>query len=171
MSIRITAAALLAVAALATNELQAQERASVSVVGGVTEYDLSGVGDRRIMGLRAEIPISGPFIVQPGVSYMNYRDQFSDPVRGPRSHLWFPEVQLQAELPFRALRPYAGVGAGASLQFLDGNSNIDATLSVAAGLRVDLPAGFGIGGELRVRAVDPWAGSTADFALSVSRRL
>jgi hypothetical protein len=49
-------------------------------------------------------------------------------------------------------------------------STADATLSAAGGARVRLPGGWGLGGELRIRAVEPFIGTTADWGLSLIRR-
>jgi hypothetical protein len=139
---------------------------SLSVTGGMTEYDLSGVGKTAMVGVRAQLPVTGSLLVEPGLGYMNYDSQGLS-----RTSLWFPEVQLQAELPLRAVRPYLGLGAGAALVSTAAQRQTELTFSTAAGVRVALGGGWGVGGELRVRAVDPWTATTADFGLSISRRL
>jgi hypothetical protein len=144
----------------------AQGRPSVSLTAGISEYDLSGTGDTLFVALRAQFPLNSFLLVEPGLGYMKYVTQGGD----ARTH-WFPEVQLQAELSIRRVRPYLGAGIGASYVSQDGQNETELTLSGAGGVRVDVGAGWGAGGELRVRAVDPWTGTTADFGLAVRRRL
>jgi hypothetical protein len=144
-------------------------RPAFAIVGGAVQYDLAGTGTRGFGGVRAQVPVMRHFVVEPGVTYMNYRLQGI--LQGPRVAMWFPEVQLQAELPLATVRPYLGVGAGIALTSVLDEREVDATASVAGGARVALPGGWGIGGELRVRAVDPFAGTTAEWGVVLSRRL
>jgi hypothetical protein len=157
------AAAVIAVPAAASAQ---SARPAISVNGGMTEYDLSGVGRAATVGVRAQLPVTGALVIEPGLNYMQYNSQ-----GGTGTNLWFPEVQLQAELPLRTVRPYLGIGAGAALISAEGQRATELTFSSAAGVRVALGGGWGVGGELRIRAIDPWAATTADFGLSISRRL
>jgi hypothetical protein len=141
----------------------------LSVSGGMTQYDLSGTGTVPFTALRAQIPVSRHFLVEPGATYMSYRNQGD--IQAPRWHVLLPEVQLQAQLPGRTLRPYLGVGAGYSRERLESLTVNDLTAAVAAGLRINLPAGFSAGTELRVRAVDPTHGSMADWGVSIGRHI
>jgi hypothetical protein len=144
-------------------------RPAVAIIGGAVQYDLAGTGTRRFAGVRAQVPLLRPLLIEPGVTYMNYRIQGH--LRGPRVAMWFPEVQLQAELPLAMVRPYLGVGAGIAVASLLDEREVEATASVAGGARVALPGGWGVGGELRVRAVDPFTGTTAEWGVFLSRRL
>jgi hypothetical protein len=144
-------------------------RPAVAIMGGASQYDLSGTGTRAFGGVRAHIPLRQRLLVEPGVTYMNYRLQGT--LRGPVVTMWFPEVQLQAELPVGGVRPYVGLGGGIAVESLLGERGVDPTASMAAGVRIPLPGGWGIGGEMRVRAVDPFAGTTADWGVLLSRRL
>jgi hypothetical protein len=85
--------------------------------------------------------------------------------------LWFPEVRVQAEARFGTVRPYLGAGGGPAVESLLGERGTDPTLSAAGGARIDLPGSWGLEGELRIRAIDPWTGTTADWGFSVIRRL
>jgi hypothetical protein len=142
---------------------------TIEAAGGRTEYDLSGVGNRNFGALRARVHVLPWLAVEPGLVHMRYRDQFW-PAAG-RWSLWLPEVQAQAELPFGRVRPYVGAGGGAVFASLDSERVTDATLSVAGGARVELGAGWGVGSELRVRALDPFHGTMADLGVSLSRRI
>jgi hypothetical protein len=105
----------------------------------------------------------------PGVIYMDYRDR--DLPDAPRHHIWFPEAQVQAELTVGPLRPYLGVGAGVALESVEGQRFTEATLSAALGARLPVGARLLLGAELRLRAVDPFTGSTSDLGLSAGWRL
>jgi hypothetical protein len=50
-------------------------------------------------------------------------------------------------------------------------SATDLTGSMAGGVRVPLAAGWAIGGELRIRAIDPFHGTTGDWGLIRSDRM
>jgi hypothetical protein len=142
---------------------------AVAIIGGAVQYDLSGTGTRGFGGVRAQLPVLRHLLVEPGVIYMNYRIQGN--LRGPRVAMWFPEVQLQAELPLATVRPYLGVGAGLAVASLLDEREMEATAAIAGGARVALPGAWGVGGELRVRAVDPFTGTTAEWGVFLSRRL
>jgi hypothetical protein len=77
---------------------------------------------------------------------------------------------VQGELVLGSFRPFIGGGAGGALT-LSGTGETAATLHAVGGLRVDLNEDWGLLGELRVRAVHPWTGNTADFMFGVSREL
>lgn len=148
-------------------EAQPDRRPSASLTAGLTQFDLSGTGTRSFVAVRAQLPVLRHFIAEPGIGFMSYR-LHGLPGRH-RVSVWLPEVQLQAELPLGGVRPYLGAGAGLALQRVSGESVTDATLSVAGGARVGLSAGWSAGGELRIRAIDPFHGTTADWGLSVIR--
>lgn len=62
------------------------------------------------------------------------------------------------------------MGAGAGLAAdLDGPGSTDLTLFAALGGSVRAAAGWEILGELRVRSVDPWTGTTADMLGGLQR--
>jgi hypothetical protein len=170
--ISLAAAALAAAAPVQAQVFAGQDdarRPAVAIIGGAVQYDLSGTGTRGFGGVRAQVPVLRHLVVEPGVTYMNYRLQGI--LRGPRVAMWFPEVQLQAELPLGAVRPYLGAGAGIAVASLLDERDVEATASVTGGARVALPGGWGAGGELRVRAVDPFTGTTAEWGVFLSRRL
>jgi hypothetical protein len=159
-------------AALSATPAAAQDAARRPVIGitvGATQFDLAGTGTEAFGAVRVQVPLTRVFILEPGVGTFSYRPY--DLPAAPRHRLWFPELQVQAQVRLGSVRPYLGAGGGAALIRVDGRTEIEETLSAAAGLRVDLPAGFSAGGELRVRAVNPWTGTTADWGLSLGRRL
>jgi hypothetical protein len=159
--------ALLRVAFLQAASAQAPAARSleVSVAGGPSGYDLSGTGTALAVGAQLPWRPGRPFVVEPAVMFFTYSSQFET-----RINYLMPEVSLQAEAELKRVRPFAGVGLGAALR-ISGPSETDLTLHATAGMRVELSRTWGLRGELRVRSIDPWVGSTADFLFGVSRRL
>jgi len=137
----------------------------VGVVAGKSQYDLSGTGTASIVGVRLGTQIHPYLSLEAGVSHLRYRSQGEEWTR----HL-FPEIQLQLLRSSGALRPYLGIGAGASQRSYGEVSSFDLTLSTAAGVRVPLGSGMEAQAELRVRAVDPWVGTTADWSVGLAKR-
>lgn len=145
-------------------DAQDPERA-LSVLAGPTEYDLSGTGWAPFMAVRLQWPLTPGLLVEPGLTHLSYRAQFDD-----RIHHVLPEVQLQAQVPGRVLRPYIGAGFGASWELTSGRNFFDPTLSGAAGLRAWVGPRWQLTGELRVRSIDPWTATTADWGLGIGWR-
>lgn len=144
---------------------QQPERA-LMVIAGPSQYDLGGTGTAPFGAVRLALPLGRTFVFEPGLTYLSYTSQFD-----PRIHHILPEAQLQAQLPGETFRPYLGAGLGASLAVSEGDEVMDLTLSGAAGVRVLLGSGWMLGGELRVRVIDPWTGTTADWGFGLGRRL
>ena len=166
---RVVAAGGVAAAMWAGSPLAAQttESASaLSVVGGPWQYDLSGTGTSWFAGLRLAVPIGGPLLLEPGITYARYTSQGDDDV-----NLVFPEAQLQVELLRRRLRPFIGVGAGPALAWTAGASDTDIALTASAGMRAQVSPLWGVLGELRIRSINPWTGSAAEWTVGISRRL
>ena len=137
----------------------------VGVAGGVSQYDLSGTGTEPFGAVRYGFtPARASAVVLEGnLQYFRYRQQF-----GERRHHIFSEVMVQLQLPRGAFRPYLGAGAGFS--FANGSGDqADFTVAGAGGIRLVTQSRWIFGAELRVRAVDPWVGTTADWGLSIAR--
>ena len=137
---------------------------TLGVSAGVATYDLSGTGNTRVYSAWLGTPIAGSRYVSTelGVATFNYRTQGNT----RRTH-WLPEAMLQAELPLRRIQPYLGAGLGASLT--SGSSAV-ATVSGALGARALFGTNWIGRGELRVRVIDPWVGTTADWTIGIGRR-
>jgi hypothetical protein len=136
---------------------------ALAVVAGVSQYDLSGTGTTAFGAVRLELPIGERLVVEPGLTYLPYESQ-----GGRRTHHLLPEVQLQVQTR-RTIRPYLGVGVGSSWAVTPGRDFHDLTLSAATGVRVLTRSGWILGGELRVRTIDPWTGTTGDWGLRIAR--
>jgi hypothetical protein len=141
----------------------------LSATAGVMQYDLAGTGSRAFAGARAQIPLTALLLVDLGAIYINYRPHGE--AEAPRSHIWFPEVQLQVVTAFGAVRPYLGAGAGVALESVAGERFTEATLSGAVGARLPIMDRIVGGAEVRIRAVNPFVGTTADFGVSFGVRL
>jgi hypothetical protein len=78
-----------------------------------------------------------------------------------------PEMGLLARVPV-GIPLLFGVGVGHTLG-VKGDPDDDATLYTALGLELEDRSGWAVRPELRVRAVDPWTGTIADFTIGVRR--
>jgi hypothetical protein len=138
---------------------------AVSVLAGPSQYDLAGTGTTPFVALRLDLPVHRRLVLEPGFAYLSYESQ-----GGARIHHVLPEAQLHVTGVGDAFRPYLGGGIGASWATSAADDEIDLTLSVATGLRVRAGSGWILRGELRVRAIDPWTGTTADWGVGVGKR-
>lgn len=143
---------------------QATRPAAVSLAVGPSEYDLSGTGTSVAAAAGLAWEVLPALVVEPGLTFFTYKAQFQE-----RVSFLFPELSVQAQLPRGRVRPFLGVGAGGGF-VVSGPSQTVATLHAVGGVRVQVSPSWGLRGELRVRAVRPWTGNTADFLFGVSRR-
>jgi hypothetical protein len=144
--------------------VQGQTEVAAGVVGGAAQYDLSGTGTVPFGGLRVDVvPERARYLVlEAGIHTLRYETQAADFHR-----LWFPEGSVQLQLPGRVARPYLGLGAGHTF----GSEGSAPTLSASVGSRFRVAGSWSLRTELRVRSVDPWVGTTADWGLGLSRTL
>ncbi len=158
------------VLAVGPGPLRAQvgpERPTLTIMAGPSQYDLSGTGTAPFAGVAVAIPLGRFLLLEPALSVMQYNADFGLHVR----HV-FPEAQVQAQLPLAGgAAPYLGIGAGRTFVFESGDHFSALTLSAAGGIRIPLSPAWGVRGELRVRAVDPWGAVTADWGLGISHGL
>lgn len=135
---------------------------TISLIAGVSQFDLSGTGMAPIVGARADMEINRWFVGEVGFTAMRPLEQF-----GQRATYILPELQLQAQLPLSVVRPYLGLGAGASFA-----QETERTVAVAGGARVLLPGtSTALRAELRVRGIrGDFSGSMAEWTLGVGRR-
>lgn len=139
-----------------------QQGAALGVLGGVTQYDLGGVGIAPAVSFRATSPLDRRVVVEGAFTYFSYSSQAKETT-------WhvLPEAQVQVQWVRWGLRPFFGLGMGASRASSDNDSATDLTFSVAGGARRRIAQGWTLTGELRVRSIDPWAGTTADWGLGI----
>jgi hypothetical protein len=138
----------------------------LSLMGGVAEYDLSGVETSNVWAARVAFPVEPFFIVEPAVSYIHTSQAFG------RSDLWMPEVQLQAHVILGPAAPYLGVGVGAAIEEVDDVEGVegetDFTTSVAAGVRWGVLETIGLRVEGRIRGIEyDWVGTVSELTAGV----
>ncbi|HKJ00981.1 MAG TPA: hypothetical protein VJ997_00965, partial [Longimicrobiales bacterium] len=137
---------------------------TLSASVGISSYDLSGVGQRAVASARAERLVLARTTVQVGVGFIRYENQSGEP-----EAMLLPEAGILVA-PFEALPWFVGLGAGRTV-VVTGGRNDDVTLFGATGLDVRVGGGWSIRPEVRVRTVDPWVGTLADFAVGVAWRI
>jgi hypothetical protein len=140
-------------------------RTAISVLAGPSPYDLAGTGTGFAAAVRVDVPSGRILIIEPGVGFFRYRNDADRTV----SYI-LPELSLQVQVPSRVVRPYAGAGVGFA-EFLSGRGTTFATLHAAGGVRIDLGSVWGIRGEVRLRAIDPFKGNTTDLTAGITRKL
>jgi hypothetical protein len=69
------------------------------------------------------------------------------------------------------LRPFLGGGLGVAFAWAGGATATDLTVSAGAGLRVRLAELWSGRAELRVRSIDPFHGTVAEWTLGIARGL
>jgi hypothetical protein len=144
----------------------AQRRAGPTLFtlsAGPSEYDLSGSGRTWVVAARTDLPMNRAVILEPGIALFSYRSQ-----SGNRLTFLLPELSLQGQGRVGAVRPFVGGGIGFSSTTRGPNQN-ELTLHAVAGVRIAVSRVWGVRTELRVRSIDPWAGTTADLTFGISR--
>lgn len=145
---------------------QGQGKGEIAVTAGPSSYDLSGTGTsfagRASLSLA---PGNGVVVIEPSFGYFRYDTQ------GDASTTWIlPEVAVQLRARGGAVRPYIGAGAGIGFGKSGDFSTEELTLHAAVGARVPLSDNVALRAEMRVRSVDPWAGSMVDFGFGFGWR-
>ena len=144
--------AALVVATLATPTARAAAQVNhfhFSVVGGVSHYDFSHIGNSPFGAIRADIPWA--MIVTEGSLGIFEARQGTI----AKSTFLVPEVQFQYQFAPMRIRPYIGLGGG-WLATLTGPADHwwRATGSASVGARVTIPTtSMGVRGEVRFRGV------------------
>lgn len=140
---------------------------TISLIAGASQFDLSGTGTTALIGARADMDLNRWLVGEAGFSAMRPLEQ-----SGQRTTYILPEVQIQAQLPLGAVRPYIGVGPGFAFVQRSGGSETTGTVAAAGGLRMLLPGiSTALRAELRVRGVgSSFSGSMAEWTLGVGRR-
>ena len=153
--------------AAAPASLWAQDasRWDVGVAGSVVQYDLSGVGNAPGVVVRASRDLT-PHVVFEARGLLAWPEQQSGP-----STFFVPEVQLQYRWNVARFSPYVGGGGGFARNSSPFRTDWDTTLSLAAGTSVRLTEQMAVTGELRLRGVDRFAGSTAEWTAGLAWRL
>jgi hypothetical protein len=155
--------------AVAAHAQEPIHRTAVSLSYGVSQFDLSGTGDARMIALRVERMFSRRGILEGGVVVARPGQQFGD-----TTTLVIPEVQAQFQLAIGRVAPYLGAGMGWAFDFRDeddGGTQNEVTMSVAAGIRGWFTERFGARAELRVRGFGSrFTGSAAEWTGGLALR-
>ncbi len=136
---------------------------SVSMIGGVSSLDLSGTATGALVSLRASSSLERSLVLEGAFAYLPYASQGDD-----ETHVLLPEMQTQVQLGSGRFRPYLGLGVGVAHSRGPVRSYTDLSTSAAGGTRIMMNEGWAIQGEVRLRSVDPWAGSTFDLGVGLS---
>ena len=139
-------------------------RPHVSLMGGVSQWDLSGTGTAPFGAVRVDVPL--PFLVAEGsLGIFRPKEDF-----GTSTYI-IPEVQLQYQFVPFLVKPYVGLGGGWFTAVSGpGEHRSEITGSASAGVRVNVPViGAGLRGELRVRGIGSgFGGSAAEWTIGLS---
>lgn len=153
------------VAALAVLAIAWPERGSaqtrVGGAAGIASYDLSGTGTSGVVAIRLAWYRPAPLSVDVGTSFFWYETQGDESVA-----MLLPEAGLSLEL--RPLPLWIGAGAGYSIG-VNGDPDNDPTLYAAAGLHFPFAGSWAVRPEVRIRAVDPWTGTIAEFIIGITK--
>lgn len=142
----------------------AAAQSGLALYGGPAHWDLSGVGTGTTVAVRwdrALIDAPGlPLSLEVGLGW------FQDGQAGQGAvDLLLPEAGVRLGLP----GPFdLGAGAGVAIGLEDRNGD-DLTLWTGVAAEVGIARAWSLRPELRVRSVDPWVGTIADFALGIRR--
>ncbi len=146
---------------------------AVAAQGGLTlsagpaSWDLSGTGTGTTVALRYDRAFAHPRSFGP-VSFEVGVGWFQDGQKGQGAvDLLLPEGGVRVGL---AGPLDLGVGAGWAIGMED-RSGDDPTLWAALGANLGLGGAWAVRPEIRLRAVDPWVGTVADFSLGIRRAL
>lgn len=142
-------------------------QSGLTLSGGPASWDLSGTGTGSTLAFRWDRRLADPTGLGP-VSLEAGLGWFQDGQVGQGAvDLLLPEAGLRIGLP----GPLAvGLGAGWAIG-LEDRSGDDLTLWAALGADVDIATDWSLRPEVRVRSVDPWVGTIADFALGLRRAI
>ncbi len=132
---------------------------------GYSSYDLSGTGSTWVVAARYTHRLAGPLHAEIGATIFHYDTQFNQ-----ATTYLFPEASAVLKPMRGRVRPYLAAGAGVNVAFA-GFGGGELTLHGAGGLDVLVRARWGLRGEFRVRAVDPFGAVTADLTLGPTVRL
>ena len=135
----------------------------LGVKAGYASYDLVGVGSTWTASVAFGHPVGGPLALDAGASVLRYG--LGDSTRT----LVIPEIGVTASLPLRQLALLISAGGGISLA-AQGPGETEGTFYT--GLALDIPTGgaLSLRPAGRIRWVDPWAGTVADFSVGVVYR-
>lgn len=159
---------LLAAILLTGSVARAQDAAppTLTISGGVMDFDLSGTGQTWVAGVRFIRPLTSHLAIEIGTSYARPEQDFGE------TTLFAPDFHLQYHWQVGPVRPF--IGAGAGFVHISGPFDVDdtdPTFSAAGGLRIDVAPRASLFGEMRVRGHErKFVGSTTEWSGGLSIR-
>lgn len=162
-----SSARLLALALLLTVPSSLSAQSGLTLSGGPASWDLSGTGTGTTVAVRWDRAVAdpgplGPLSLELGLGW------FQDGQTGQgAADLLLPEAGVRVGLP-GPLDLGAGVGLAVGMEDRSGD---DLTLWASLGADLGFAPGWSLRPELRVRSVDPWVGTVADYGLGIRRAL
>ncbi|MEO8335730.1 MAG: hypothetical protein ABI664_12205 [bacterium] len=161
-------AAVLVVASLAApmDRAAAQMLAvpHVSLMGGVSQFDLAGTGRAPFGAIRLDVPLVF-VIAEASVGVFRPKEDF-----GTSTYI-IPEVQIQYQFVPYLVKPYAGIGGGVVRAISGpGTHTSEFTGSASGGVRVAVPViGATFRAEVRARGIgSSFDGSAVEYTLGLS---
>jgi hypothetical protein len=121
----------------------------VSLSAGVSVFERSGSGAAGLFAVRVDYPVYPSLVVEGGLAYAR---RGNDPLFGD---VFIPGVQVQLQGLQGRLAPYAGLGAGMTVERRDGPLSDDLSFapSFSAGLRAAVTDGVAARLEGRLHGV------------------
>lgn len=159
-----------------TGVAQQPDGTTLTLIAGVTHFDMSGVGYAPALALRAAHPIRGRWLLgEVNLGYLRTNEEFT--VRP--THIVHGDAHLQIVAPRWRVTPYTGLGLTV-VTFLtnaEGRPRTSMGPSGALGLRGWINQRTAIAVELRLRAWDPhendsgFGSSAAEYVVGLSRSI
>ena len=121
----------------------------VSLSAGVSAYERSGSGTTGVYALRVDVPVYPSVVLEGGLAYARRGD---DSIIGD---VFIPGVQVQLQGNLGRVSPYAGLGAGVTMERRDGPAGDDPSFapSFSTGVRAQVSDGVGVRLEGRLHGV------------------
>lgn len=122
-------------------------RTGLGIAAGFSQFDVRGTGTSALIALRGEAEARAWLVLDGGVTLFRPQTQFED----GRTYV-MPELQIQAQVSGRSVRPYVGVGIGTLLARRGPNPT--RVVSGAGGLRIPVRnSRVDLRTEIRVRGI------------------
>jgi hypothetical protein len=121
----------------------------VSLSAGVSIYERSGFGTTGAYALRVDVPVYPNVVLEGGLSYARRED---DSIIGD---VFIPGLQVQIQGVLGPVSPYAGLGAGITVERRGGGAGDDLSFapSVSTGVRAQISDGIGVRVDGRLHGV------------------
>lgn len=136
---------------------------SLTLMGGVSNYDLATSGSAPIGAIRVDVPLLT--LVGEGSLAAFWPNE-----AGAHRTYLIPEAQLQYQFFPMVVRPYVGAGVG-WFRAVTGPSPLenDVTVSASLGVRIGIPlTGIGFRAEVRTREMGGFSRHATEYTIGAS---